>query len=156
MCLGTAGSGLWYVDYQEVNKAHLHLLCPLLFAILFISLKLSFQFVFLTFFQLKCVTDYDAGVSGSTCGGLASHNLEEAGQLYADPLECCKSQLGWIYEEFCVRDSLGNSCYAGSRKFYRDPENQNVCVRDCEKSASEPQCGGLVEDAPIRTYEDAR
>lgn len=74
-------------------------------------------------------------------------------QMYANPLECCEGQLQWIFSEFCQSQSLGNSCYGGTRKFYRGPGN--VCVRDCEESSSDPQCGGIVNGDWVRLYEDA-
>jgi hypothetical protein len=101
--------------------------------------------------ELKCVTDCEEGVGGSTCGGLAPPNLED---LYANPRECCKAHLQWVYEEFCEADSLGNECYVGTGKFYRGKEADEVCVRDCADS-SDPTCGGVVDAAWVRLHDDA-
>jgi len=101
----------------------------------------------------KCVTDCEAG-SGATCGGLANLQPEA---LFPSPLECCKSKFSWVKEDFCEAASLPNSCYEGTDLYYRgDTAGESVCAKDCAKDANgDLSCGGLVEDANLKLYDDA-
>jgi len=101
----------------------------------------------------KCVTDCNEG-SGATCGGLANPFSDD---LFTNPRDCCKSDLPWIFLEFCEAESLISSCYAGTGLYYRgDAAGSEVCVRDCDPSTGDTTCGGIVEDTYVVLHDSAK
>jgi len=100
----------------------------------------------------KCVTDCNEG-SGETCGGLANPHSDD---LFTNPRSCCKSDLFWVFLEFCEAESLISSCYGGTGLYYRgDAAGIEVCVRDCDPITSDTTCGGIVEDSYVVLHDTA-
>ena len=100
------------------------------------------------FLDQKCVTDCPKE-AGPLCGGFAP--TEES--LFDSALSCCTSMLGWLYSEYCESQSLLNTCYVGTGKWYRGAQD-NQCVKDCVP-AKHPTCGGIVAEDWVPLYEDA-
>jgi hypothetical protein len=101
----------------------------------------------------KCVTDCEEG-QGATCGGLANPVTDD---LFANPKDCCESDLPWRFINFCEAESLHSNCYGGTGKYYRgDTAGVEVCVRDCDPEATgDTTCGGLVEETYIVLHDTA-
>jgi len=93
----------------------------------------------------SCAQDCPEGTTGKNCGGLVKGNWVV---LYSTASECCKGKFWWTEENVCIGKSTQNQtaidvANAGSGKYYIDWEDEK-CVKDCAKSATDAACGGLA------------
>lgn len=100
----------------------------------------------------SCVQDCPKDTSGKNCGGLVEGNWVVT---YESASACCKGKFWWIDENVCIGGSTQDQAAIdaannGSGKYYVDWYAVK-CVKDCDKSTGDAECGGLAKtwDHPL-------
>jgi len=87
-----------------------------------------------------CKQSCNEGTEGLNCAGIAGPWED----MFSTAVACCTEKLWWVDQNSCVAKSTltPSTTPLGSSQWYR---KGNKCVKDCEVSSSDAQCGGLAE-----------